>query len=500
MLIPYPVLKKKYGIESKGVFHIGANDAEHEAAWYYENGVEKTLWIEALPDAFERLNKTLEIYPNVITLNKCISNNDFQNRKFNVASNKGESSSLLEFGSHKINHPDVVFNGSINVTTIRVDTLLNTKGINIKDYDFLNIDVQGVEGLVLESMGDMLRGFKHLYIEVNRGEDVYIGCSKFEEICDYVSEYGFELKEVKWTGADWGDAYFEKKKNMNSVFRRNNLRYIQKEGVVNVPQKFMAAMPFHYPPDNETVFEKWFYDTYNKPTERLYLPIQWTGFLVSHSFGNDLNAISELQKFVDGLDRSKKYYTIHQFDLGCMVDFKDLDILVFGMAGGRIDYCLPLLCMTHKFEFNKPKTLIANFIGRNTHPIRQKMIDILSHEQGVYISEAKHDLSAYCSIIASSKFTLCPRGYSANSFRILEALQYGSIPVIITDQLLQPHGIDPREYAIVIMEDELDKLSNISEWLDESDIQALSKKGEQYFESHFTYSACKKHILEQLNK
>jgi FkbM family methyltransferase len=498
VLIPFDVLCRKYSINPKGVLHIGANNAA-ECESYYANGVEKTCWIEALPDIFEEMKEVVSHYPNAIPLKACISDVDFKDVIFNVSSNHGESSSLLEFGTHSTHHSDITFVDKIRMITIRVDTLLNRKQINVRNYDFLNLDLQGSELSALKSMGDMLRLFRYVYIEINR-DDVYVGCAKVDEVEAYLSEFGFELKEAKWTGAGWGDGFFIKRNDMNSVFTRRNIANKFREGMVEVPNEFMTQMPFCYPDDNVTVFEKWYLDDFNEPTERLYLPVQFTGYHVRHNFGNDLNAIAKLQKYIDGLDRSKKYYTIHQFDLGCMVDFKDLDILVFGMAGGRIDYCLPLLCMPHKFEFDNPKTLFASFVGRHTHPVREVVFNSLRHKQGCYVSDAKHDLSSYCSILSSSVFGLAMRGFGNNSFRLQECLQYGAIPVIISNERLEPHGIRFEEYGVYIDEKDAGNVYEILQSLTVDEVTEKQSKLKYYYDTFFSYSGTKKIILEQLKK
>ena len=500
MLIPFPELIKKYKINPQGVFHVGSNTGEPECKWYYDNGVKRTVWIEALPDVYKEMKEIVSKYPKSIAINACISDVNGKEVNFNVSSNHGESSSMFEFGSHAVAHPDVTFTKQIKLKTSRIDSLVINKGINIREFDFLNIDLQSAEMLALKGMGDMLRLFSWLYIEVNRG-DVYIGSPQFEDICAYVKEFGFELKEVKWTGANWGDAFFEKKHNMNSVFRRQAGKPAMREGIVqNVPQEFMQPIRFPYPPDNELIFETWYYHNYNHSSERLYLPIQWTGTLVNHNFGNDTSIIERLQKYVDGLDRSKKYYTIHQFDLGCMVDFKDLEVLVFGMAGGRIDYCLPLLSQPHKFEFNNHRTLFATFVGRKTHPIRELVFTNLQHRQGCYISEAKHDLSAYCSLLASSVFGICCRGFGNNSFRLQECLQYGAIPVVVSDVRLEPHGIPFENYGYYIDEKDADRIYEILQNKTVDEITEKQSKLKYYYDNFFTYDSNKRIILEQLKK
>lgn len=500
MLIPFKTLIEKFKINPKGVCHIGANNGA-ECVDYYSNGVERTLWVEAIPEVFKELEQVISEYPNAIAFNKCVSNVDHKKVTFNISSNHGESSSMLEFGTHATHHPDVTFVDKITLTTTRMDSLLFSKKIDIRAYDFLNIDLQGSELLALEGMGDMLRVFKYLYIEVNRAE-LYKGCAQFEDVVNYLYDYGFELKDIRWTGAGWGDAFFIKKQNMGSVFSRNARQFRSNAGMVNVPDRFLPFIKFPYPPDNAEIFERWYLNNFNEPTQRLYLPVQWTAYHVNNNFGNDTQAVKELQSYVDQLDRKKTYYTIHQFDLGCLVDFKDLDILVFGMAGGRIDYPLPLLCQPHKYEYDNPKTILASFIGRHTHPIREKMFKILRQQEGCYISDAKHDMSAYCSILSSSIFALCPRGFSGTSFRVLEALQYGSVPIIITDDLIEPHHVPAHEYAIVIGEDQLtEDLPSLLRGILESDgLKEKISKLKYYFDNFFLYNANKKLILEKVKE
>lgn len=500
MLIPFPELIRKYGILPKGVIHCGANLAQ-EIDWYYDNGVERTIWIEAIPSVYKEMKNIISRYPKTIGINSCLSDINGHEVIFNISSNHGESSSMFDFETHSIHHPDVTFVDSIKLKTKRLDAILLEKSINIKEFDFLNIDLQGAELLALKGLGDNLRMFDYVYIEVNRDE-LYKGCAKFDEVNDYLSDFGFELKEVKWTGAGWGDAFYMKNKEAmkQSVFRRI---HGSDTSLLGVSQKYRPHIRFPYPPDNHLIFEEWYGHHYNDLSdkrERQYLPVYWTSYLVNHSFGEDKNAVAELQAFIDGLDRSKKYYTICQFDYGCMVDFKDLDIQVFSMAGGRIDYKLPLICQPHEFEFNNPKTIFANFIGRRTHPIRNVVIDGLWGKDGCYVSDAKHDLSAYCSIISHSIFTICPRGCGIDSFRVQEALQYGSIPVIISDERKEPHGVSFENYGYYIEEKDA---GNVYEILKEklvSEVQIKQSTLKYFYDTYFSYSSNKKLILSELSK
>jgi len=498
MLIPYPELEKRHKFKPKGVVHIGGSTGQ-ERFFYANAGIENVVWIEAIPKVFEELKRNVSGFPKNIALNACISDKDFKSVTFNVSSHGGESSSVFNFKEHSKHYPDIKFVEQLKLTTIRVDTLLTMKEIDIRDYDYLSCDLQGSELVALKSMGDMLRCFNYVYIEVNKTH-LYENMPLVGEIDSYLSDFGFNPVDEKYTPLGWGDKFYVKDQDMSSVFNRQREARVVRNGIVNVPPKFLTEHPFPYPPDNKLIFEKWYYANYVETPERLYLPIQWTGYHCTHSFGNNEQKVKELQDYVDTLDRTKKYYTIHQFDLGCMVDFKDLDILVFGMAGGRIDYCLPLLCQPHRFEFSQPKTLFASFVGRRTHPLRETVINNLKNKQGCYISEAQHDLSAYCSILASSTFGVCVRGYGNNSFRIQESIQYGAIPVIISNERLEPHGIPFEEYGVYIDESDAGNVYEILQNLTVDEVTEKQSKLKWYFDSYFLYGSNRKIILDILNK
>lgn len=222
--------------------------------------------------------------------------------------------------------------------------------------------------------------------------------------------------------------------------------------MIYVPEKFQPKHPFHYPPDNHTEYERWYYENYDfQETEREYLPIFWTAYYVKNKFGQHKPAMVDLQKFLNTLDRSKKYYTLVQYDGGIQHDLSHLDIQVFSMSGGRTDYPLPLIAMPHPFEC-KPidRYKVANFIGKITHPIRTTLVDNYSINPSWYVSRHSHTLEGFCTWITRSVFTLCPRGYGPTSFRIQEALQYGSIPVYISDEWVIPHNIPFTDYGVLI--------------------------------------------------
>jgi hypothetical protein len=116
--------------------------------------------------------------------------------------------------------------------------------------------------------------------------------------------------------------------------------------------------------------------------------------------------------------------------------------------------------------WNMPKKWLASFVGRMSHPCRQRLLsgkwsrsDILLQDSSnfqLWSQQTTPDhLQAkrhFAEIIASSKFVLCPRGNGASSLRLFECLKFGVSPVIQSDDWLLPKGPKWEEFAIILPE------------------------------------------------
>lgn len=207
MLIPYRGIKEKYNIDPKGVLHIGCHYAE-EAKDYYNNGITHSIWVEADPGLISKALSVLEPYPNYLLFNDCLTDTDNDEVTFHIANNEGQSSSILELSLHLIKHPEVWYNNHITVKTKRLDSLFRDNNLDIEDYPFVNIDVQGAEGLVLKGFGELLHKVNFLYVECNEA-DLYRGCMQLPEMKEFLRTFGFVMKEKVMCGStEWGDTFF----------------------------------------------------------------------------------------------------------------------------------------------------------------------------------------------------------------------------------------------------------------------------------------------------
>lgn len=202
MLIPLEYLVMKYNIQFTGILHVGAHECEELSK--YDNYLprNKMLWIEALQDKVDFCKSK---YPGIFieqgVISDCVEMVTF-NR-----SNNGESSSFLEFGLHSTFHPQIHYVDSFQTETKLLKDIMCNYDIS---YNFVNLDIQGVELKALKGMGDYLKNIKYVYTEVN-SDYVYKNCAIIDEIDKYLKSFGFQRVETKFFYEyRWGDAFYIK--------------------------------------------------------------------------------------------------------------------------------------------------------------------------------------------------------------------------------------------------------------------------------------------------
>lgn len=263
--------------------------------------------------------------------------------------------------------------------------------------------------------------------------------------------------------------------------------------------QFSPHIHVNYPPNNNLIFEEWFAQRYKQEDNisgREYLPVFWTSYFVNNNYANDQKKVQELQDYIDTLDRNKKYFTLLQYDDGCIVDFKDLDIVVFGASGKKCTYDIPLLCQPHPYVYNEERNIFCTFIGSPTHKIRERIIDI--PESNIHIPD-RQPIAEYCRTLAKSVFSLCPRGYGINSFRIAESVQYGAIPVYISDDFSMPMWMDFEDFGILVHMDNTELVMNILQSFTPEEIQYKQQKCKEAYEKYYSYESNYRYIIKTIN-
>ncbi len=212
MLLDFKQLYKNHNHQSRirGVVHIGANIGE-ERQTYIDHSIEKVAWFEADPSTYEVLKTNVSSLRGHTAYNLLLADVDNKEVEFQVTSNKyGASSSMLELDKHLIHHPHVTVIGKKKLKTSRFDTFVNGSELDMNDFNFLNIDVQGAELLVFKGAGDLMKYFDYVMTEINVAH-LYKNCALLPQLDAFFENIGMFRLDTTMTHREWGDALYVKK-------------------------------------------------------------------------------------------------------------------------------------------------------------------------------------------------------------------------------------------------------------------------------------------------
>jgi len=173
------------GFDINGVVHIGANDG-YELQWYLAMGITNIIAFEPLPSAYELLRAYEK--SGVVCVPAGLGKKN-ELKTLHVAQGDGQSSTFLDMIDTQWDHL-FIDHLDINIVTFKDWYNWHKDEIDIRGYDCLVCDVEGMEKDVLEGMGDLLSNFKYLNIEC-RSKQVYKQNILAQEMIDFLDEKGF---------------------------------------------------------------------------------------------------------------------------------------------------------------------------------------------------------------------------------------------------------------------------------------------------------------------
>jgi FkbM family methyltransferase len=188
-------------IEATGVIHVGGHHGE-EAEYYAAQGVEKVLWIEAEPDAYEILCAHTAQFEGHLPVQALVTNEDgarrpFYRHRFHSDASKRGFCSTLPW------NPEVVQDDRVlsrlktfdvaTMTSTTLPSLLEHHSLTAADYQYLSLNVQGAELMVLQGMGATLDSIACVFCdgELDPRGVRYLGAPTIGEVADWLSERGF---------------------------------------------------------------------------------------------------------------------------------------------------------------------------------------------------------------------------------------------------------------------------------------------------------------------
>ena len=176
-----------YSNKIRGIIHIGAHALE-ELPVYSGKNIRKIIWIGANHVKFGFIEKKINQYKEIY-LGKFAAWFIEKKSLLNIASN-GQSSSLLDLGTHKVDYLKIKYIQSKKVIIKPLDKWIEEDSLERKFYNFINIDIQGYELEALKGMTKQFEFLDYIYLEVNYRE-VYKNCSQLKDIDKFFNKYNF---------------------------------------------------------------------------------------------------------------------------------------------------------------------------------------------------------------------------------------------------------------------------------------------------------------------
>ncbi|MEY2471868.1 MAG: hypothetical protein QOK28_1197 [Actinomycetota bacterium] len=175
--------------------HIGETTLEHARA-------NRGLTVYAFEPNWKLARALMNRLDNYIVLPMAVSTHD-GGSDFLVNSSDG-SSSLLEMTQHGKqvwSDYDLKVEARVKTPTIRLDTFMNFAGISQVDY--LKVDAEGADLMVIESAGDRLRDIAKINAEVDLAErPLYEGAPTKAEFVAFMEARGFTLSSARKQNQD----------------------------------------------------------------------------------------------------------------------------------------------------------------------------------------------------------------------------------------------------------------------------------------------------------
>lgn len=210
----FPTLRGMGLPAPRGVLQVGASYGQ-EMRDFVDNGIQAGVFIEPLPEPYQHLASVCRQLPNFVAVNTLCTDESGKEYTFHLASNSGQSSSILKPARHLQEFDYVKFEGTTQLVSSTLDNVTEFLGQNghapvVGALDLLYMDTQGAELKILMGANRTLKNIKYIFTEVMRAE-LYEGQAPFLQFCGYLDAIGFTLNNMYFNEHHAGDALFIRK-------------------------------------------------------------------------------------------------------------------------------------------------------------------------------------------------------------------------------------------------------------------------------------------------
>ena len=195
----------------QGVLQVGASYGQ-EMNEFIANGISAGVFIEPLLEPYKHLSSLCVQRPNFVAVNTLCTDESGKTYTFHLASNGGQSSSILKPARHLSEFDYVKFAGTVQLVSNTLDQVLeflrsNGQAQVVGALDLLYVDTQGAELKILMGANRSLKGIKYIYTEIMRA-DLFEGQAPFLQFCNYLDAIGYTLNNMYFNAHHAGDAPF----------------------------------------------------------------------------------------------------------------------------------------------------------------------------------------------------------------------------------------------------------------------------------------------------
>jgi hypothetical protein len=157
------------------------------------------------------------------------------------------------------------------------------------------------------------------------------------------------------------------------------------------------------------------------------------------------------------------------------------------------------------------RDLLASFQGvvrhpRHDYPWRLAMAREFAGKPATRIVDTEAAEGAredYLGLLARSRFGLCPRGYGRTSFRLMEVMHAGCVPVYIhAGDAWLPYQdlLDWSEFCVLVDYRNLEGLHDVLAAMPEARVKAMARRAKEVCDHSFTMEFASGYVFDKLQE
>jgi FkbM family methyltransferase len=187
----------------KGIIQIGANSGQEVGL--FKKFTNNIILIEPIFQLANYLNQT---HPDCLVI-PCGLGSTNSMMDLYLASNGGESSSVLKPLNHPVYYPDIIFDQSIEIPVRTFESLVDEFNINMNSFNILVSDAQGYDLEAIKGFGSYITNFE-LIIAEYINSNLYENEASLKDMINYFTPLNFELIDTFDENLGAGNAVFKK--------------------------------------------------------------------------------------------------------------------------------------------------------------------------------------------------------------------------------------------------------------------------------------------------